>query len=307
MATLVYQGTLNYAGPDTLTVTTTDTDGATDVDTVAITVTAVPDFSFYKFKPQKGIVSLFGKSKKTELTLADQFDTKGEVHHVLLKNPLAIGNPANRGDKSDTHLVAYKISPDFLKQFKSEKKIRNIFQGFAKPQKVTVTNQFGQMTAQLWNHPTRFLVPSAKSLDAPVEPLEDPTSDPFQCYGIRKPVEFEKQTVTVKDQFVEDGKTIDLIKPTYVCNPTAINDEEPMNPSNSLVCYQVDSQKIWRRPWRHSGIDVYTNNQFGPQEGQALQHTEYCVPSLVAIAPSEMEPPKKRKRKGSPKGRSSDK
>ena len=39
LATLVYQGTLNYAGPDTLTVTTTATDERTDVDTVAITVT----------------------------------------------------------------------------------------------------------------------------------------------------------------------------------------------------------------------------------------------------------------------------
>ncbi len=43
LASLVYQGTLNYNGPDTLTVTTTDTNSATDVDTVAITVTAVND------------------------------------------------------------------------------------------------------------------------------------------------------------------------------------------------------------------------------------------------------------------------
>ncbi len=43
LASLVYQGTLNYNGPDTLTVTTTDTNSATDVDTVALTVTAVND------------------------------------------------------------------------------------------------------------------------------------------------------------------------------------------------------------------------------------------------------------------------
>ena len=43
LASLVYQGTLNYNGPDTLTVTTTDTNSATDVDTVALTVTPAPN------------------------------------------------------------------------------------------------------------------------------------------------------------------------------------------------------------------------------------------------------------------------
>ena len=43
LASLLYQGTLNYNGPDTLTVTSTDTNAVTDVDTVAITVTAVDD------------------------------------------------------------------------------------------------------------------------------------------------------------------------------------------------------------------------------------------------------------------------
>jgi VCBS repeat-containing protein len=43
LATLVYQGALNYNGADTLTVTSTDANSGTDVDTVAITVTAVDD------------------------------------------------------------------------------------------------------------------------------------------------------------------------------------------------------------------------------------------------------------------------
>src|SRR5207249_3812708 len=41
MASLAYQGTLNYNGPDTLTVTSRDSNAVTDVDTVAITVLAV--------------------------------------------------------------------------------------------------------------------------------------------------------------------------------------------------------------------------------------------------------------------------
>src|SRR5436853_418125 len=43
LASLSYQGTLNYNGPDTLTVTSRDSNAVTDVDTVAITVLAVDD------------------------------------------------------------------------------------------------------------------------------------------------------------------------------------------------------------------------------------------------------------------------
>src|SRR5438128_1768795 len=41
LASLAYQGTLNYNGPDTLTVTSRDSNAVTDVDTVAITVNPV--------------------------------------------------------------------------------------------------------------------------------------------------------------------------------------------------------------------------------------------------------------------------
>jgi hypothetical protein len=43
LATLVYQGTLNYTGPETLTITSGDAGAATDFDTVTITVTPVND------------------------------------------------------------------------------------------------------------------------------------------------------------------------------------------------------------------------------------------------------------------------
>src|SRR2546429_134358 len=45
LASLAYQGTLNYNGPDTLTVTSRDSNVVTDVDTVAITVHPVNDAS----------------------------------------------------------------------------------------------------------------------------------------------------------------------------------------------------------------------------------------------------------------------
>ena len=43
LATLTYQGALNFTGSDLLTMTSTDSNSVTDVDTVAITVTAVND------------------------------------------------------------------------------------------------------------------------------------------------------------------------------------------------------------------------------------------------------------------------
>ena len=43
VASLTYRGNLNYAGPDTLTLTATDAASLTDVDTVAITVNAIDD------------------------------------------------------------------------------------------------------------------------------------------------------------------------------------------------------------------------------------------------------------------------
>jgi VCBS repeat-containing protein len=43
LASLGYQGNLDYNGPDTLTVTSTDSNGATDTDSIGITVTAVND------------------------------------------------------------------------------------------------------------------------------------------------------------------------------------------------------------------------------------------------------------------------
>ena len=45
LATISYQGSSNYNGADTLTILSTDSSGATDTDTVAITVSAVNDAS----------------------------------------------------------------------------------------------------------------------------------------------------------------------------------------------------------------------------------------------------------------------
>ena len=73
LATLTYQGNLNYSGPDTLTVLSTDSAGAplTDSDTVAITVGAQPSFSINDVSVNEGagtITFTVTKSGATALT-----------------------------------------------------------------------------------------------------------------------------------------------------------------------------------------------------------------------------------------------
>src|SRR5205807_2517834 len=56
LASLAYQGTLNYHGPDTLTVTSRDSNAVTVVDTVAITVLAV-DYTSVDTVPEAQVVN----------------------------------------------------------------------------------------------------------------------------------------------------------------------------------------------------------------------------------------------------------
>lgn len=247
--------------------------------------TAIDHYLFYhlnsKLSPQ------FRGSEKIQITLADQFDGEGKVRHFFVKRPLALGNPANKNDEGildpETHLVAYRLFPNFVKNVLKGKQFRQL-------PPVRVINQFGEMTLELWDLPNRLLVPSAKSLEGPVEPLEDPPIDHFQCYGIRTALGFEKQQVSVVDQF-EDPKDIKLVRPRHFCNPTDKNGEGIKNQSEHLLCYTVrsDRHRRFARGRGQDGREVYTNNQFGPLEGEAQWETELCVPSMVSDMPDAIE------------------
>ncbi|HZV53953.1 MAG TPA: tandem-95 repeat protein, partial [Rhodocyclaceae bacterium] len=64
LSTLTYQGNLNYNGGDTLTMLSTDGAGATDTDTVAVTITAVNDAPVATITPAS-----YGATEQTTLTL----------------------------------------------------------------------------------------------------------------------------------------------------------------------------------------------------------------------------------------------
>lgn len=89
LATLVYQGSLNYAGPDTLTVTSTDSTSATDVDTVAITVSGVNDAPVMAANigstVARGGIDVITNA---ELRITDVDNTPGQLIYTVTVGPM---------------------------------------------------------------------------------------------------------------------------------------------------------------------------------------------------------------------------
>jgi Cadherin-like len=90
LATLSYQGTLNYNGPDTLTVTSTDSNAVTDVDLVAITVTPVGN-SVPSLATNTGSTVLQGFSDPItsgELQVTDADNTPAQLIYTVAVIPM---------------------------------------------------------------------------------------------------------------------------------------------------------------------------------------------------------------------------
>ena len=247
-------------------------------------------FLFYDFKSKTKAKKFRHKSKKIQVTLSDRFTPKGQFQDFLVKEPVELGNPVDKNGEgifdSETHLIGYKIIPKSRKHgFK-----RKSHQKAMLPE-VIVTNQFGEMSLKLSNPPNRLLVPSAKSLNGPVPSLPDPPIDHFQCYGISRASGFEKQTMSVVDQF-QSPKDIELVKPTRLCNPTNTNGDGIKNESQHLVCYKVRTNNDRKKR------QVFTNNHLGPMKGQTGRERDLCILSEKQIVPKKTP---KRKYSGSTK------
>ncbi len=92
LASLSYQGTLNYTGSDTLTITSTDANSATDVDTVAITVSNVNDAPVaandsYTTSEDIPITTTLGTG-----VLANDFDLDGDTLTVTTTPIVGVSN-----------------------------------------------------------------------------------------------------------------------------------------------------------------------------------------------------------------------
>ena len=89
LASLSYQGTLNYNGPDTLTVTSTDGNAVTDVDTVAITVNPVNDAPSLAMNAGSTVIQgLTDFITSGELQVTDADNTPAQLTYTVTTVPL---------------------------------------------------------------------------------------------------------------------------------------------------------------------------------------------------------------------------
>jgi len=129
----------------------------------------------------------------------------------------------------------------------------------------------------------RLLVPTAKSLTGPVDPLEETGIDHFKGYKIKAPKlpeDTPKITVTLVDQF-DQPKTYIVEKPTRLFVPVDKNGEGIKNPGAHLICYKVKPAEGELKHVKVLGI--YTNNQFGWLKLDTHKEEELLVPCMKII------------------------
>jgi hypothetical protein len=145
---------------------------------------------------------------------------------------------------------------------------------FAKVRGVTATNQFGTLTFNVIK-PDRLLVPTAKSLTGPPPPLAT-ALDHYKCYRIEG-ARFRKADIVMEDQF---GRiTVDVKRPVHFCAPVDKNGEGIVDRSTYLMCYETRlAGPLPKRP-----RDVFTLNQFGPDELDLFGPRDLCLPSSVTL------------------------
>jgi hypothetical protein len=147
-----------------------------------------------------------------------------------------------------------------------------------------VNNQFGSLQVDTLK-PDRLLVPTAKSLSGPV-PAPTSGIDHFKCYSVRVTPgtsKFPKGVqVSVVDQF-QQPTLYEVVKPTRLCAPVNKENESPEAETHSahLMCYQV---KPARGQLKHARVlNIYTNNQFGPELLDTTKEEELCAPSQKTL------------------------
>ena len=229
------------------------------------------------------------KFAKFDVGLADQFENKT----FTVKKAVSICNPADKNGEGianpDAHLKGYKI-----RRAKDEPR-------HEKQKNIKVVNQFGTIFVDT-KKPDRLLLPTAKNLNDPVEPLDPVLIDHFKCYKVRARkriceddpdvrcktnadcesgacnLGFSKGiTVTVDDQFDDTPKVFRVTGPTSLCTPVDKNGEGIIDPDTHLMCYKVRRAK--GEPKHEKVSNIHTNNQFGAEVMKTKKLEELCVPS----------------------------
>jgi hypothetical protein len=170
--------------------------------------------------------------------------------------------PADKNDEDESapldadHLASYTIKQTTPR--------------FTRIRDFVVTNQFGTTTLDLVR-PEALLVPSAKSHVGPIGSYT-PAIDHFKCYKARG--RFRSDPLTIDDQF--GSITAAIKRPVRYCAPVDKNGEGIIDAGTHLVCYQVRSAA-----GSPTGDELYSLNQFGPDEFKVFGARELCVPSTI--------------------------
>ncbi len=144
---------------------------------------------------------------------------------------------------------------------------------FVSVNNVDVTNPFGTVTVKL-SRPERLLVPTAKSLIGPPDPLATPL-DHFKCYRVSS-AQARVDGLSVTDQF--GTIDIDLKRPLHLCLVADKNDEGVSEPGAAMLCYQTRGVRPSTAP-----DEIYTTNQFGDDQYGFFGPRDLCVRSTVVL------------------------
>jgi len=247
----------------TPTATATATATATPTLTATPTATATPgilfDYQCYEVDDST-IGPIFG------LAVEDRFGA-GTIDLDAGKRVKRLCNPATVGGEDTTppdvpdHLVGYVIT-DHTPQFTAV--------GSQK-----VVNAFGTIVVKVVR-PVLFLVPSAKSLQGPPQPIT-PAIDHFQCYTV-KGAKTRRSHVTVTDQF--GTIALDVKRPARLCTAVDKLGEGILDSFANLLCYTVRPAK-GTNAFRGPEGAVFVDNQFGPDTLAVNHGRELCIQSLV--------------------------
>lgn len=211
------------------------------------------------------------------VTLIDEFEAG--THYV--NGTRRFCAPADKNgegvDDRDTHLQAYAVKGPHTKR-----------------SSILVKNQFGEILVDT-KKADLLMVPTAKSLAPAPRPTTDPLPDVdhFRClkavYGkaLKTRTKFPKGILaTVEDQF--GSRSVELKRPSKLCNPTDKNGSGILDPDNHLLCYKV---KVDPKTTKIEGVQVA--NQFGDGLLELKKESELCVPSSMSAACGDgtLDPP----------------
>ena len=219
-------------------------------------------FLCYKAKATKGGPGFTPRTATVEDGLTLTTTEVAVLRYQALCNPADFD--AQGIDDPATHLASFAIKPA------------------VRPSNVTslpVSTPLGTL-ALATVKPDRLLLPAAKSLKGPVDPLAAPSVDPFECFKAKvakgTPKLPKGTQVDVADQFAA-VRTFDVKKPTHLCYASSVDGGKVANLDVALVCFKVKPAK--GQPKHEKRLAVHVNHAFGPGELDTVKEDELCLPS----------------------------